>query len=72
LAALGGCWWPIEVTASWMQTLANWIPTGWMMGAMHQLINFGNGPASALNAMALLLGSALVLGVFATRNFRYR
>ena len=72
LAALGGCWWPIEVTSGWMQALAQWIPTGWTMDAMHQLINFGNGPAAALPAVGLLLSSALVLGLLAARNFRYR
>ncbi len=37
LAALGGCWWPIEVTPQWMQTI---MPTGWTMDAMHKLISF--------------------------------
>ena len=30
-AALGGCWWPIEVTPDWMQSLAGYLPTGWAM-----------------------------------------
>jgi len=41
LAALGGCWWPIEITPEWMQILANYLPTGWVMDALHKLMYFG-------------------------------
>ena len=43
LAALGGCWWPIEVTPPWMQKLSLALPTGWAMDALHKLVNFGDG-----------------------------
>ena len=36
LAALGGCWWPIEITPGWMQAIQNFLPTGWTMDAMHK------------------------------------
>jgi len=39
-AALGGCWWPIEVTPPAMQKLALFLPTGWTMDAMHKLVSF--------------------------------
>jgi ABC-type Na+ efflux pump permease subunit len=71
LAALGGCWWPIEITADWMQTLASWLPTGWTMGAMHQLVNFAHPPSSAVGAVLALSAGALVLGWVAARGFRY-
>jgi ABC-type multidrug transport system permease subunit len=72
LAALGGCWWPIEVAPSWMQALAMALPTGWCMDAMHKLVNFGD-PASfaAPHAAALALG-ALALGWIGVRSFRYQ
>lgn len=71
LAALGGCWWPIEVTPAWMQKLQLALPTGWAMDAMHRLVSFGHGAASAApHALALAL-AALLLGVVATRTFRY-
>jgi len=41
LAALGGCWWPIEVAPEWMQKLAMFLPTGWVMDALHELMYFG-------------------------------
>jgi ABC-type multidrug transport system permease subunit len=71
LAALGGCWWPIEITPAWMQTLALALPTGWAMDAMHRLASFGHGPGSAVAHLAALLAGALLLGGLAVRTFRY-
>jgi ABC-2 type transport system permease protein len=72
LAALGGCWWPIEITPSWMQSLGGSLPTGWAMDGMHQLIHFGNGPSSVLGSLGLLIVSSLVLSVASVRIFRYQ
>jgi ABC-type multidrug transport system permease subunit len=72
LAALGGCWWPIEVTPRWMQALASWLPTGWVMRALHELMFFESGPRGALPAILLLLAGALVLGAIAARRFRFQ
>ncbi len=71
LAALGGCWWPIEITPAWMQSLALWLPTGWTMDALHKLVNFGYGPAAALPHAAALATAALVSAAAAARTFRY-
>ena len=48
MAALGGCWWPVEITPDWMQSLQLWLPTGWIMDALHTLVSFGRGPSAAL------------------------
>jgi ABC-type multidrug transport system permease subunit len=72
LAALGGCWWPIEITPSWMQTLARLLPTGWAMDAMHKLINFGDPAVTAVPPVAMMAIGALVLGWLGTRWFRYQ
>ncbi len=71
LAALGGCWWPIEVTPEWMQGLARLIPTGWTMDALHKLISFEAGATAAVPHVAALLTGTLLVGVLATRQFRY-
>ncbi|MHC5063574.1 MAG: ABC transporter permease [Planctomycetota bacterium] len=71
LAALGGCWWPIEVTPGWMQDLAIYLPTGWTMDAMHQLINFGNDAALTIPHLSAQVIGTLVLGILAVRTFRY-
>jgi ABC-2 type transport system permease protein len=71
LAALGGCWWPIEIAPGWMQALARLLPTGWIMDALHELINFQHAPASVWpQALALALG-ALVATWVGARLFRY-
>ena len=72
LAALGGCWWPIEVTPSWMQAVQNVLPTGWTMDALHQLISFQSGAASAVPQVIMLSIAALVVGALAIRGFEYR
>jgi ABC-2 type transport system permease protein len=71
LAALGGCWWPIEVTPGWMQQLQNFMPTGWTMDALHRLISFEAGAASAIPYVLLLLLGSLVAGTIAVKRFRY-
>lgn len=71
LAALGGCWWPIEIAPDWMQTLSLFLPTGWTMDAMHRLINFGAGAASALPHLLALAAAALLAGWYAGRKFRF-
>ena len=71
LAALGGCWWPIEITPEWMQSLANFLPTGWIMDALHKLMYFGSGLQEvAIHVMALIILSTTAL-YFAFKKFRY-
>ena len=72
LAALGGCWWPVEITPEWMQALAACLPTGWTMDALHKLVNFGYGPAAAAPHLLALLAGTLVCAAAAARTFRYR
>jgi ABC-2 type transport system permease protein len=72
LAALGGCWWPIEVTPAWMQGLQNFMPTGWTMDALHKLISFEAGAVSAIPYVVLLLLGSLVAGSIAVRRFQYQ
>jgi ABC-type multidrug transport system permease subunit len=71
LAALGGCWWPIEVTPEWMQLVQKLIPTGWTMDALHKLISFQTGAASVIPNIVMLLAAAVVFGGLAVRSFRY-
>jgi len=71
LAALGGCWWPIEVTPGWMQGLQKLMPTGWTMDALHKLISFEAGAISAVPNVAALLVGALVVTILAINRFKY-
>ena len=72
LAALGGCWWPIEITPPWMQSLALVLPTGWTMDALHKLVNFGYGAGTAVPHVAALAASAIGCGWGASKIFRYQ
>jgi len=71
LAALGGCWWPIEVTPEWMQFVQKLMPTGWTMDALHKLISFQAGAASVIPNIIILLLAAALFGWLAIRRFRY-
>jgi ABC-type multidrug transport system permease subunit len=71
LAALGGCWWPIEITPEWMQLVQKLIPTGWTMDALHKLISFQAGAASVIPNIVMLLVATAVFGGLAVRRFRY-
>ncbi len=71
LAALGGCWWPIEITAGWMQRLALFLPTGWAMDAMHQLVSFGAAATAAVPHVLGLAALSLLIGVLSVRAFRF-
>ncbi len=71
LAALGGCWWPIEVTPVWMQRLQIFLPTGWAMNALHKLISFGAPPTAVVpHLLAMAAGAIAVLWV-SSRVFRF-
>ena len=72
LAALGGCWWPIEVTPGWMQAVQKLIPTGWTMDALHKLISFQADPATVTPNVLVLIAAAAVFGVLAARRFQYQ
>lgn len=71
LGALGGCWWPIEITPPIFQTIAKLLPTGWAMDAMHELVSFG-APVSAVlpHCLGMLAATVLLLGT-AARIFRF-
>ncbi len=71
LAALGGCWWPIEVAPEWMQKLAMFLPTGWVMDALHQLMYFGGTLSDVVNHQLALYSLALMALFLAFTKFNY-
>jgi ABC-type multidrug transport system permease subunit len=70
MAALGGCWWPLEVASPAVQSAALVVPTGWAMAALHQLITFGTGFAGARDEVAVLAAYGLAANLAAARWFR--
>lgn len=70
MAAIGGCWWPLEIGPPALKTLALCLPSGWALQALHQLISFGNGVGAALIPILVLLGFGAAANLLAARCFR--
>ena len=70
MAALGGCWWPIEVAPDALKVIAHCLPTGWALDALNQLISFGSGFGAVVKPLAVLLVFGAVANGLAARWFR--
>ncbi len=70
MAALGGCWWPLEVAPDFARMVAKFVPTGWALAAMHQFITFGADIASAAPALGVLGIFGIAANLAAARFFR--
>lgn len=71
MAALGGCWWPLEIGPPILKVLAHGVPTGWALDALHQLISFGGGLHDAIRPITVLTGFGLAANVLAARFFKW-
>jgi ABC-type multidrug transport system permease subunit len=68
LAALGGCWWPLEVVPSGMRAVAHFLPTGQAMSAIGEMLAVGpQAPFPAVNIAVLLLMAAIAMPIAARR-----
>lgn len=70
MAALGGCWWPLEIGPPVMKTISLCLPTGWALQALHQLISFGSGFGAVLKPIGVLLAFGAAANLLAARFFR--
>jgi len=70
MAALGGCWWPLEIGPPALKVIALCLPTGWALAALHQLISFGSGFGAVLVPLAVLFGFGAAANLLAARFFR--
>ncbi len=70
MAALGGCWWPLEIAPDALKVIAHCLPTGWALDALHQLISFGSGFGAVVKPLAVLLVFGGVANLLAARFFR--
>jgi ABC-type multidrug transport system permease subunit len=70
MAALGGCWWPLEVVSDGMRAVAMALPTGLMMSAMEEFIALGpQAPFPRFNFLALAVMAAVLMPI-AIRRMR--
>jgi ABC-type multidrug transport system permease subunit len=68
LAALGGCWWPLEIVPGAMRAVALALPTGQAMSAIGEMLALGPGaPFPYANIIVLLIMAAIALPVAAKR-----
>lgn len=70
MAALGGCWWPLEAAPPVMKTIALCLPTGWALEALHRLISFGSGLGAVTGPLAVLAAFGTAANLLAARWFR--
>jgi ABC-2 type transport system permease protein len=71
MAALGGAWWPLEVTPQIYQTVVKVLPTTWAMMAFNDIIVRGAEVADVWPIALLLLGFAVLFFVVGIWRFRY-
>ena len=72
MAAVGGCWWPIDLEPRWMQKVALAFPTTWAMAAYNDLMIRREGIAAAWRPTAVLLAHGLAYLVVGIALFRRR
>lgn len=71
IAAIGGAWWPIEITPSWMQQIARATPTFWAMQGYNDIITRGLGAVAVLPEVAILLCFGIAFLTMGIWRFRY-
>lgn len=70
MAALGGCWWPIEIMPPAVRAIAHAFPTFWAMQGLHGVITFGHGPLAVVRPAAILVLFGIGFGLLGRRTMR--
>ena len=71
MALLGGCWYPMELFPSGIQTAVKVLPTTWAMQGLLDLVVRGQGLAGILPVAGVLLGFAALFFTVGILRFRY-
>jgi ABC-2 type transport system permease protein len=71
MAFLGGAFIPLNFAPRWLQDVSYALPLRYLVVGMQDVMARGDGPASALPAIAILLGTAAVLTLLSVRVFRW-
>ncbi|HXT42326.1 MAG TPA: ABC transporter permease [Candidatus Angelobacter sp.] len=71
LVMLGGAWMPSFIFPQWLQKVTLVMPTRWAMDGLDGATWRGLGLGSALGAIAVLFGFAILLGAIAVARFRW-
>lgn len=70
MAAIGGCWWPMEIVPETLQNIAHITPTAWAMDSLHLLITFGADFKEVLKPVGVLAIYGVVTNILSARFFR--
>lgn len=70
MAAIGGCWFPLELVPEALRTAGHCVPTGWALDALHRLISFGGELGDVVKPLAVLVGFGAAATAAAARWFR--
>lgn len=71
LAALGGAWWPLEITPPIYQTVVKALPSTWAMIGFTDIIVRGQGVQAVLPEAAVLLGFAALFLLIGVRRLKF-
>jgi ABC-2 type transport system permease protein len=71
MAFLSGAFFPVDAGPAWMQAASRLLPMRYVVDALQDVMVRGQGPASALPAMGILLAFAGVVTLVASRLFRW-
>jgi ABC-2 type transport system permease protein len=69
-AALGGCWWPLEITPPLYQTIVKVLPSTWAMQGLTDIIVYGKGLSAVWLDAVVLLAFAAIYFVVGVRRMR--
>jgi ABC-2 type transport system permease protein len=71
MAFLGGAFIPLDFAPDWIRQASYLIPLRYLVTGAQNVLARGLGPASALPAIAILLGFSAVMTAIAIRLFRW-
>jgi ABC-2 type transport system permease protein len=71
MAFLGGAFIPLDYAPAWIKDVSYAMPLRYLVTGMQDVMARGDGPASALPAIGILLGLAALLTVLSVRVFRW-
>jgi ABC-type multidrug transport system permease subunit len=72
MAAVGGCWWPIDLEPRWMRQVALAFPTTWAMEAFNDLMIRRRGLEAALRPSAVMAAFGVLYLLAGMAIFRRR
>ena len=72
MAAIGGCWWPIDLEPRWMRQLSLGLPTRWAMEAFNDLMIRRRGLEAALRPSAVMAAFGVLYLLAGMAIFRRR